>query len=66
MSVKVAVRVRPFNSREVDLQSKLIIEMNNNTTKITDIQTNEKRDFTFDYSFWSHDGFETDPNVILF
>ncbi len=40
--------------------------MNNNTTKITDIQTNEKRDFTFDYSFWSHDGFETDSNVILF
>ncbi len=65
MSVKVAVRVRPFNSREIDLQSKLIIEMNNNTTKITDVQTNEKRDFTFDYSFWSHDGFETDPNVNL-
>lgn len=63
MSVKVAVRVRPFNSREIDLQSKLIIEMNSNTTKITDIQTNEKRDFTFDYSFWSHDGFETDSNV---
>jgi hypothetical protein len=65
MSVKVAVRVRPFNSREIDLQSKLIIEMSSNTTKIVDIQTNEKRDFTFDYSFWSHDGFATDSKVIL-
>ena len=34
MSLKVAVRVRPFSNREIDLQSKLIIEMSNNTTKI--------------------------------
>ena len=34
--------------------------MSNNQTKIMDINTGEKRDFTFDFSFWSHDGFETD------
>ena len=31
--------------------------MNNNTTKITDINTGGEREFTFDYSFWSHDEF---------
>ena len=39
--------------------------MENNTTRIRNTETGEKRDFTFDYSFWSHDGFETDPNVNL-
>ncbi len=34
MSVKVAVRLRPFNARELELQSKQIINMNNNTTII--------------------------------
>jgi hypothetical protein len=33
-SVKVAVRVRPFNEREINLNSKCIIQMENNTTKI--------------------------------
>ena len=59
MSVKVAVRVRPFNSREIELQSELCIEMNQNTTVIKDISSGNTRDFTFDYSFWSHDCFET-------
>ena len=31
-SVKVAVRVRPLNSREIKKNSKCIIEMQNNTT----------------------------------
>ena len=65
MSVKVAVRLRPFNPRETELGSKLIIEMNNNTTKIKDPESGDKRDFTFDYSFWSHDGFETTDDVIF-
>ena len=33
-AVKVAVRVRPFNSRENDRGAKLIIAMNGNTTTI--------------------------------
>lgn len=60
MSVKVAVRVRPFNSRELDLKSKNCIEMINNKTIITD-SSNHSRDYTFDYSFWSHDSFQTSP-----
>uniref|UniRef100_A0A8D2J9F9 Kinesin motor domain-containing protein n=1 Tax=Varanus komodoensis TaxID=61221 RepID=A0A8D2J9F9_VARKO len=31
-SVKVAVRVRPFNSREMSKESKCIIQMTGNTT----------------------------------
>uniref|UniRef100_A0A8C6Y6L1 Kinesin motor domain-containing protein n=2 Tax=Elapidae TaxID=8602 RepID=A0A8C6Y6L1_NAJNA len=31
-SVKVAVRVRPFNSREMSKDSKCIIQMTGNTT----------------------------------
>ncbi len=57
MSVKVAVRVRPFSQREIDLKSKKCVEMNNRTTILIDDNENVK-DFTFDYSFWSHDGFE--------
>tara|TARA_B110000503_G_C6883434_1_gene303721 strand:+ start:34 stop:213 length:180 start_codon:yes stop_codon:yes gene_type:complete len=59
MSVKVAMRVRPFNSREIALNSKLIIDMVDKTTKLIHPETGEKKDFTFDFSFWSHDGFET-------
>ena len=58
MSVKVGVRVRPFNAREKDRESKCIIEMIQNQTRIHDDAGGEKT-FTFDHSFWSHDGFET-------
>ena len=34
-NVKVAVRVRPFNSREKTRNAKLIIEMVGSSTKIT-------------------------------
>lgn len=33
-SVKVAVRVRPYNSREKEYESKCVIRMNGNTTEI--------------------------------
>lgn len=62
MSVKVAVRVRPFNTREIELNSELCLEMTHNTTTIKDTSTGNTRDFTFDYSFWSHDCFETTPD----
>ena len=32
---------------------------------LVDPNTGEERTFTFDYSFWSHDGFEADDNGIL-
>lgn len=61
MSVKVGVRVRPFNQREVDLNCKLCVDMMGNLTRLYDADDPSKhRDFTFDYSFWSHDEFE--PN----
>lgn len=58
MSIKVAVRVRPFNSREMGLNAKCCIKMNGPTTTIVDDE-GTPRDFAFDYSFWSHDGFRT-------
>lgn len=61
MSVKVAVRVRPFNSREIELNSELCIEMHQKSTTIKDITNGNSRDFAFDYSFWSHDCFDTTP-----
>lgn len=58
MSVKVGVRVRPFNERESKLNAVCCIRMDGQKTTIVD-EDGGKRDFTFDYSFWSHDGFDT-------
>eukprot|EP01017_Pseudomicrothorax_dubius_P020674 TRINITY_DN22464_c0_g1_i3.p1 TRINITY_DN22464_c0_g1~~TRINITY_DN22464_c0_g1_i3.p1 ORF type:complete len:323 (+),score=88.67 TRINITY_DN22464_c0_g1_i3:37-1005(+) len=58
MRVKVAVRVRPFNQRELELRSELCVDMRGNTTVLTNHEEGGTRDFTFDYSFWSHDEFE--------
>lgn len=60
-NVKVAVRVRPFNGRERDRSAQLIIEMQGPTTKITDPGgSDEPKKFTFDFSYWSHDGCKDD------
>ena len=65
MSIQVGVRVRPFNSREKERESECIIEMpGNNQTVIKDELGREKK-FTFDHSFWSHDGFRTLENGYL-
>ncbi|XP_035801705.2 kinesin-like protein KIF1A isoform X14 [Amphiprion ocellaris] len=54
-SVKVAVRVRPFNSREIGKESKCIIQMSGNTTTIINPkQAKDNKSFNFDYSYWSH------------
>ncbi|KAM9481948.1 kinesin-like protein KIF1A isoform 7-T7 [Clarias gariepinus] len=54
-SVKVAVRVRPFNSREMSKESKCIIQMSGNTTTIINPKApKETKSFSFDYSYWSH------------
>ncbi|GAB1601251.1 kinesin-like protein KIF16B isoform X1 [Argonauta hians] len=65
-SVKVAVRVRPINQREQELNSKFIISMEDNKTTITNNKIPEMvsegdcgreamrvKEFTFDFSFWS-------------
>ncbi|XP_065817872.1 kinesin-like protein KIF1B isoform X3 [Labrus bergylta] len=55
-SVKVAVRVRPFNSREMSKDSKCIIQMQGNTTIIANPKAPKEpaKTFSFDYSYWSH------------
>ena len=59
MSIVVGVRVRPFNTREKDRNSVCCIDMpGGNQTIIRDDLGKEKK-FTFDHSFWSHDGFRT-------
>lgn len=58
-SVRVAVRVRPFNSREKARNAVNIVEMNGCSTTLRDPSgTEQTKTFAFDYSYWSHDGFE--------
>ncbi|UYV79548.1 unc-104 [Cordylochernes scorpioides] len=58
-SVKVAVRVRPFNNREINKESKCIISMNGSTTTIynpkCENSKEKKKSFNYDYSYMSHD-----------
>ncbi|ROT41361.1 kinesin-II 85 kDa subunit [Sodiomyces alkalinus F11] len=62
-NIKVVVRVRPFNSREIDRGSKCIIEMKNNQTILSQPhggkETGQKV-FAFDKSYWSFD--KKDPH----
>ncbi|XP_037532982.1 kinesin-like protein KIF1C isoform X2 [Nematolebias whitei] len=62
-SVKVAVRVRPFNSRELSRNAKCVIQMQGTSTCITNPKQNRDgaKNFTFDYSYWSHTT-EDDPS----
>lgn len=69
MSVKVAVRVRPFNDREISMQATTCIAMIGNQTIIKDPEEFDseaaEKTFTFDYSFWSHDGFVTREDGVM-
>uniref|UniRef100_A0A914CSL6 Kinesin-like protein unc-104 n=2 Tax=Acrobeloides nanus TaxID=290746 RepID=A0A914CSL6_9BILA len=51
-SVKVAVRVRPFNNRENERDSKSVIAMAGPTTTITG-GAGQIHSFNYDYSYWS-------------
>ena len=64
-NVKVAVRVRPFNRREKELNCKLVVDMNTKQTILLPHQGDGERRFTFDYSFWSFDGYEQDSKGYL-
>lgn len=69
-NIKVVVRVRPFNGREIDRGSKCIVEMKNNQTVLTPppdgahnakgAKDNTPKAFAFDRSYWSFD--KNDPN----
>jgi len=59
----VAVRVRPFNTRERQLESKLVVGMTNNQVTLQPLsgpqgaaaEKNRAHNFTFDHAYWSHD-----------
>lgn len=53
------MRVRPFNKREVDLGTKIVVQMNGSQTVVEDPKTKQDRKFTFDHSFWT---FNPDDN----
>ncbi|CAH8438420.1 unnamed protein product [Schistosoma intercalatum] len=54
-SVKVAVRVRPFNRREILMNSECVISMSGQSTSIRKPNSKEpSKVFEFDYSYWSH------------
>jgi kinesin family protein 13 len=63
MNIKVAIRVRPFNQRELDLKTELCVDMSDNQTYILKEGSSEiERTFTYDNCFWSHDEFDTDEH----
>ncbi|XP_031571306.1 kinesin-like protein unc-104 isoform X2 [Actinia tenebrosa] len=61
-SVKVCVRVRPFNARENLRQCKCIIAMHGPTTSILNPKhlSEKPKNFSYDYSYWSHS--QDDPH----
>ncbi|CAI5454199.1 unnamed protein product [Caenorhabditis angaria] len=57
-AVKVAIRVRPFNKRELDLKTKSVVKIKNEQCVLHHpIEEKNTKTFTFDHSFCS-----TDPN----
>ena len=64
MIVKVAVRVRPFNAREIEAKAVLDINMIGQQTVITN-DLGEQKTFSFDHSFWSHDCYIEEENGYL-
>ena len=60
-NIQVAVRVRPFNERELQQESKCVVKMYKNATIVTSPATvdlplpqQHNQIFTFDHSFWSN------------
>ncbi|XP_045900572.1 kinesin-like protein KIF13A isoform X5 [Micropterus dolomieu] len=61
--VKVAVRVRPMNRREIELNTKCVVDMEDNQTVLHPPPSNTKGEnsrkqpkvFAFDHCFWSMD-----------
>lgn len=59
-NIKVAVRVRGFNDREREMNSKCVVEMNGTQTTVRSPKENEgEKTFAFDHSYWSFDGYKT-------
>ncbi|XP_068096184.1 LOW QUALITY PROTEIN: kinesin-like protein KIF14 [Hyperolius riggenbachi] len=58
-AVTVAVRVRPFNSREKNENARQVVFMNGRETVIQHSDSKESHNFLYDFSFWSFD--KSDP-----
>lgn len=65
-NIKVAVRLRPFTEKEKQRNSRRIVDIQQNTVALYNINNTDTafKKFTFDYSYWSHDGFRKDGNGI--
>jgi hypothetical protein len=69
-AVQVGIRIRPFNDREKKLGAVLCVDVDGPATILqnppevadADGKGKEPKRFTFDASFWSHDGFEELPS----
>ena len=60
-NIKVAVRLRPFTERERQRNCKRIVDIEQNTVAIYNPRQQPAeglKKFTFDHSYWSHDGFK--------
>ncbi|XP_034375990.1 kinesin-like protein KIF28 [Arvicanthis niloticus] len=65
-SVRVAVRVRPFSQREKNSGSKCVISTHSRSITIQDPKNEDRvKTFTFDLTYWSHDGFQKDEDGVL-
>ena len=55
------------NKREKARNATLIVEMKGQTTYLSNPEEpdEEAKKFTFDFSYWSHDGFEEKPDGYL-
>jgi kinesin family protein 13 len=61
MSIKVAIRVRPFTPREIKLRTDLCVSMSGNSCTLRS-EDGKERSFAFDHCFWSHDGFREEKD----
>jgi kinesin family protein 1 len=58
--VQVGVRIRPFLPKIDGNNDVCCVEMTDTETKVTHLLGDkEEKRYTFDYSFWSHDGYAT-------
>ncbi|NWX83880.1 KIF14 protein, partial [Nothoprocta pentlandii] len=53
--VTVAVRVRPFSSREKNENAFPVVSMSGSETVVQNLDTNQVYSFSYDFSFWSFD-----------
>lgn len=54
------------NQREKNREAKLVLKANGPTVTLVDPKSSSKRNFTFDHTYWSHDGFEEDETGYMY